>query len=649
MTSEQESQLWAALQEANIPVLLLVLHHLTGDERWLAEPYAPTPTVASDDNDTGGHPAELQAEIRAAAFEVIRGQLGSPEPVTPLSEAETLRALSVSLGETVLPEYAGSMLEESGLRPRLDRIAWTSDRPSRADDFPVIVIGAGMAGIATGVYLDRLGLEYQILERGDDVGGVWRENAYPGAGVDTPCHLYSYSFAQRPSWSRYYAKQEEILNYFRDVAERFGVVERVRFGHRVATLTWDEGSGRWTVCATDADGREHRFVAAVVISCVGLLNEPQVAAVPGADDFEGPAFHSAEWPQDLDLTDRRVAVIGTGASAVQIVPAIADVAKDVTVFQRSPQWLLPNPNYLRETSRATQWLMEHVPTYMAYYRMRLIWMWQDKLLASLHRDPDWAHPERSVNAVNERHRAFIERYVRAQLGDRDDLWDQVVPDYPPYGKRVLMDNRWFEAIQRDDVTLVPHGAQRLEKGAVVSEDGVVHPADVVVWATGFKATEMLRSLEVVGRGGMSLHEVWGVDNPFAYLGLTVPGFPNFFVVGGPNTFLGHGGSAIFTTECGITYIMRTLVEMLEHDVASIDVLPEVADAYARNVDELHEGLIWTHPGMTTWWRNSRGRVVVASPWRGVDYWAMTWEADLSVYRCTPLADVEDVWREAAHA
>jgi 4-hydroxyacetophenone monooxygenase len=649
MTSERDPQLRAALAEANIPVLLLVLRHLSGDRRWLDAPYRPTRAAAGDDNDSGGLADVLQDEIRAAAFDLLRDRTPSSEQIAPLSDEETIRALSVSLGEEVLPEYAGSMLEESGLRPRLDGITWTGQRPSRADDFPVIVIGAGMAGIATGVYLDRLGIDYRILERGDDVGGVWRANTYPGAGVDTPGHLYSYSFAQRPAWTRYYAKQGEILDYFRGVAHERGVQDKVLLSHRVTTATWQEETSRWIVLATGPDGTEQRFEAGAVISCVGLLNEPQVADVPGVESFDGPAFHSAEWDPDVDLTAKRVAVIGTGASAVQIVPAIADVASEVTVFQRSPQWLLPNANYLRETSPATRWLMEHVPTYMAYYRMRLIWMWQDKLLASLHRDPEWEHPDRSVNATNDRHRAFIERYAREQLGDRDDLWDQVVPDYPPYGKRVLMDNRWFEALQRDDVHLVPHGVRRLDQNAIVGDDGETYPADVVVWATGFKATEMLRSYDVIGREGAELQEVWGVDNPFAYLGVTVPGFPNFFIVGGPNTFLGHGGSAIFTTECGITYIMRMLVAMLEKDLASVDVLPEAAEAYVRDVDERHEGLIWTHPGMTTWWRNSRGRVVVASPWRGVDYWEMTREADLSVYRCEPEADRAEAGPGAEHA
>lgn len=635
MPPQTEAALRDALEDANLPVLLLVMRHLTGDARWLEPPYTPSPTIATDDNDTGGHPPELQAEIRAAAFEILRTKLGSsePDPTPDVIGAEVVRALSVSLGEEVPSEYAGSMLEEAGLRPRLEKLGWSGQRPAAADDFSVIVIGAGMAGVAAGVYLDQLGLDYQILERAADVGGVWRENVYPGAGVDTPSHLYSYSFAQNPFWTRYYAKQGELLDYFQDVARKFDVVRNVRFEHAVTHVVWDEASSRWNVRATDSTSTERTFRANVVISCVGLLNEPQVPALPGAEDFRGPAFHSAQWRDDVELAGHRVAVIGTGASAVQIVPEIAEQAAAVSIFQRSPQWLLPNPNYLREMSEGTRWLMANVPLYMAYYRMRLIWMWQDKLLASLHRDPEWDHPERSVNAVNDRHRAFIERYIRRQLGDRQDLYERVVPDYPPYGKRVLMDNRWFETLQRENVQLVPQGVQRLVENGVVTDDGDTREADVIVWATGFKATEMLRSFEVLGRDGTSLHDAWDGDNPTAYLGVAVPGFPNFFIVGGPNTFLGHGGSAIFTTECGLTYITRTLLAMLENGIATVEVKREVADAYTSEVDALHEDLIWTHPGMTTWWRNSRGRVVVASPWRGVDYWAMTREADLSVYDC----------------
>lgn len=628
-----DEQLGEALASANIPTLLLVLAHLTGDRDWLDGRFRPSRTVALDDNDTGGLSAEVRQEVVTAAGAVLRAVRDGQAPLPPSpSDDELVSLLSRSLGEQVPTEYGPSLAEEGGFRSD-SAATWPGPRPAAAEDTHVLVIGAGASGIATAVRLRGLGIPFTVIEKNDAVGGVWFENTYPGAGVDTPAHLYSFSFAPRREWSRYYAKQPEVLDYLTEVATRFDLCRSVRFGTRVRAARWDDAGGVWRVEIEGPNGDRDQLAVRAVISCVGSLNQPAIPELPGRDDFDGPVFHSARWDHTVDLAGKRVAVIGTGATAMQIVPAIVDRAREVEVFQRTPQWVVPNRNYLRGVTDGVRLLMESIPFYAAFYRLRLVWQFQDKLLATLKRDPEWPHPERSVSAANDKHRAFMTRAMEEQLGDdTPSLREIVIPAYPPYSKRILMDNEWIPSIRRDDVSLVPEPVVGFDEKHVLTADGAAHRADVIVFATGFHSRKMLATLDVVGRDGTTLREVWGDDDADAHLGITVPNFPNWFIVGGPQTTPAHGGSAIFISECAANYAVRMIMQIIERGLSSVEVRPEVADGYRARVDAEHERLIWTHPGTTNWYRNARGRVVNALPWRVVDYWEMTREPDLGEYR-----------------
>lgn len=623
-----DEELRTALTSANIPTLLLVLAHLTGDRCWLAEPYRPTRTIALNDNDTGGLPQERQAEVRAAALSVLReirdGRRAVPEPP---GDEQIVEALSVSLGEPVPAEYAEAMAEDGGFR----KPAWLRTPPVRSRRPRVLVIGAGISGVCMGVALRHLGLPFTIVERNDAVGGTWLENSYPGAGVDTPGHLYSFSFAPRWDWARYYPKQSEILEYVQQVARDAGLLPSIRFGTEVVSAVWNEASSTWTVTTRNRAGVEDRQVADVILSAVGLFNKPVVPDLPGLDTFHGPTIHTARWDHSVELTGKRVGVVGTGASAMQVVPAIADQASRVVVFQRSPQWVAPNANYLRDVSDHVRLLMEQVPTYRTWYRLRLMWMFNDKLHPTLQQDPEWPYPERSINAVNDKHRRFLTQHIDSQLKGAEQLRDRVLPNYPPYGKRILMDNDWYATLRRDDVELVASGVAGIDGGAVLTADGDRHEIDVLVLATGFSARRMLFPMDIRGRSGIPLRDQWGDDDARAYLGITVPDFPNLFLLYGPNTNSGHGGSAIFLTECQTNYITGLLRRMAEEDIVALEVRREPYEDYNARVDAAHERMIWTHPGMTTYYRNAAGRVVTNIPWRLVDYWALTRTPNLDDY------------------
>jgi 4-hydroxyacetophenone monooxygenase len=615
-----------AVADGDIPTLLMVLFQLTGDEKWLTAPYRPTPARGLSDHPTGGLSEAHQADVRAAAVTaILRWSEGEPSAVPAPSGDLIDRMMSTCVGEPVPSEY-GLLLAQEMAADQADP-APVPDQPGRAD-FTVAIIGAGVSGMLAGIRLRQHGIRFVIFEKSDGVGGTWLQNRYPGAGVDTPSFLYSFSFFPR-NWTSHFGKRDEILHYLQDLADTFDLKRYVEFQTEVVEAEYLTAQQDWAVTVVSAHRgrRTERFNA--VISAVGLLSVPAVPSLPGTETFRGQLFHSADWPDDLDLDGRDVAVIGTGASAMQIVPAIAPSVASLTVFQRSPQWVAPNSNYFAPVPPALTWLMEHVPFYHRWYRFRLAWVFNDRIHGSLQIDPDWPDPARSLNAVNDRHRQFFIRQIRGELAGRPDLQAKAIPDYPPFGKRMLLDNGWYAALRRDNVELVAEPAVALSADGVRSSSGADYPADVVVLATGFDALNLLHPIVVRGRDRRTLREVWGPDDATAYLGITTPDFPNLFLMYGPNTNSGSGGSYIFIAECQIAYIVDLIVKMLDSGIAVVEPRQDVHDEYNRRVDQAHARMVWAHPGMRTYYRNARGRVVTNSPWRFIDYWQMTRQADLA--------------------
>jgi 4-hydroxyacetophenone monooxygenase len=618
-------RLRAALDVANIPTLLLLLAHLTGDHRWLADPYRPRAGKALDDNDDGGLPATLQREVRAAAHDAILACEAGEFVPADLPAARIADMLGIALVVDVPPEYGPLLAEEMNLVSR------DVELPAPPPGFRVVVIGAGMSGLCTAIKLKAAGIDFVVLEKDSDIGGTWLENVYPGCGVDTPSHFYSFSFAPNSRWSRFFAKRDEVLAYLKSVAERYGVRDSIRFGTEVTRADYDTATATWRVTARAGDGTEMELDAPVLVSAVGMVNRPSIPPIKDLDSFSGPVMHTAQWRPDVELAGKRVAVVGTGASAMQLVPAIADVADRVLVFQRSRQWAVPHPNYGRAVPGGVRYLMDRVPLYGYWYRLRTFWNFGDRLHETLQIDPDWQYPDRSVNEKNERHRVFLTRHIVSELGDRADLVDSCVPDYPPYLKRPLLDNGWFRTVARPDVDLITEPVAAVTADSVVTASGEEHKADVIALATGFRTLQFLWPMEIRGADGRTLRDKWGKDDAQAYLGITVPGFPNFFVINGPNTNAGHGGSAIISTELEVRYVMQALRHLLTSGVASIDVRPDVFSDYNKELDEALSRTIWSHRKGTTYYRNDAGRVVVASPWKYVDYWARTREFDPGDY------------------
>ena len=623
MRADEQQIIAEGVAIANIPVLLLVLVQLTGEMRWLEPPYRVRRIRGMGDNDSGRLPEEIQAEIRDAALEAILAwRNGRPVAIPDPSPELLARMLSWSMGEDVDISFGPLMRAQYGFDNLL-----AEPIENVPDGFSVLIIGAGMHGICAAVNLQAAGIPFTVIERSGAVGGVWHENNYPGAGVDSPSYLYSYTFAPH-DWSMYFSLQEEIAEYFEYVVDCFNLRQSIELGVTVEAASYDSEAQEWAVDVHRFDGTTETLRANVVISAVGSFNPPKIPDIPGADSFAGVSFHTARWRHDVALEGKRVAVVGTGASAMQVCPAIQDDVASLTIFQREKQWAAPFDQYHKPIPEPIRYLLTHLPIYRNWYRTRLGWTFNDRLFDSLHKDPAWAHSDRSLNAVNDAHREFFTEYIHEELGDRTDLLDSVVPTYPPFGKRMLMDNQWFQMLKNPCVTLVADGVREIRPHSIVAADGREFDTDVIVFATGFDVTRFLSSYEVRGRSGRTLRETWDDDNARAYLGTCVPDFPNFFMLCGPNLQAGHGGSFFIVAEMTTRYIIDAIRRMVTDGIGALEVREEPFQVYNDAVDRAHDQMVWTHPGMSTYYRNSRGRVVVIYPFRNLDYFMETGAVDL---------------------
>ena len=619
-----------AVAIANVPALLMLVYQFTGAAQWLEPPYCPTRGKGLLDHDSGGLSEELQLEIRHAAIDAIwQLQLGTAPAVLAPSPELMVRMMRIFMGEDVGPEY-GPMMSSEFAR-RIGALVANEDNTfvEPPKGFTVIVIGTGVAGIAAAEQLERMRIPYVILEKQPDTGGNWWQNTYPGCGVDTPSHLYSFSFSNN-DWKKHFALRDDVQRYLVGALRQVGAERRVRFDTEVIAATYNENTKSWNIDVRSGDGRSETLTASVLISAVGVLNRPKLPKVTGMETFKGTMFHSADWPKNIDVAGKRVVVVGTGASSMQIVSAIGSRAGHLTVFQRSPQWVAPFDKFGLDILDPLRMLIQSCALYRVWYWLRLFWQFGDKVIEALRKDPSWPHPERSVNVRNDAHREYFTRYMMDELGDRKDLFDKALPDYPPFGKRILLDNGWYRTLRSKNVTLVAEAVSEVRENSIVGASGEAYDADIIIWATGFDVARFVSSMDVRGIGEVSLREAWNDDDPRAYLGISVPGFPNFLMLGGPHSFPGSG-SFMFFMEVQMRYIRQLLEQMFEKGIAALDAREEANDKYNELVDERHAQTVWTHPGMSTYYKNSKGRVVFVMPFLNVEYWDMVKKVNLDDY------------------
>ncbi|WP_157216415.1 flavin-containing monooxygenase [Flavisphingomonas formosensis] len=617
---EDDAFIRKALEAASTPALLATLIHLTGDPALLNERFRPTPTMGTA---FGTLPAEAHAElIDRAVAELGRLRDGPREPLRKPSADQIQRVIAFVLGQDVPGEYTPFAMDELGIEPL------PTPKMSPPPGFHALIVGAGMSGLLAAIKLDQAGIAWTIVEKNPDVGGTWFENRYPGVRVDSPNHNYAYSFAPNHDWSHYFSQGAEILAYFRSIADRFGLRERIRFGTELVEARFDEDAGLWRAALAGPDGRE-TVEANILISAVGQLNRPRLPDIPGIADFAGPMMHSAQWDPSVDFAGKRVAMIGTGASAMQIVPELARIAEHVTVFQRHAPWITPQSVYRKPVEEGKSWLLGHVPHYARWYRFLLFYATADQVHPATQVDPDWPDHDRSISAMSGMVRDGLEAMFRQQTEGRPDLYEKVIPVFPPFGSRMLVDDgTWLATLRRDNVTLVTDGIDHVEADGVVDGKGIMHEVDVLALATGFHANRFLWPMEIYGREGRSLAALWG-DEPRAHLGVTVPGFPNLFILYGPGTNLAFGGSIIFTVECQVRMMLDALARMVEGGGTTIECDAASYDAHVAELSAMLATSVWAHPEARNWYRNRRGVVVNTMPFRLIDYW--TWTKSVAPY------------------
>jgi cation diffusion facilitator CzcD-associated flavoprotein CzcO len=465
------------------------------------------------------------------------------------------------------------------------------------EEHDIVIVGSGFSGLGMAIRLNQAGIsDFVVLERADEVGGTWQANTYPGCACDVPSHLYSFSFAPNPEWTQTYSPQPEIWDYLQRCADAFGVRPHIRLSTAVESATWLGEARRWEIETSQGTLR-----ARVVVAGMGPLTEPRIPDLPGLDTFEGATFHSARWDHDFAFAGKRVASIGTGASAIQYVPAIQPQVEQLHVFQRTPPWVLPHSN--RAIARRERRVYRRLPAAQRLVRGG-VYAGRELLVLGFVFSP-------KLMRVVER---IARRHMRSQISD-PALLEQVTPDYTIGCKRILPSNHWYRALTRPNVELVTAGVREVRKNSIVDADGVERPVDAIVFGTGFHVTDIPAAQRVRGRGGTLLDDVWH-GSPRAYLGSSIAGFPNLFFLLGPNTGLGHS-SMVYMIESQVAHVMAALGHMRSRGAETIEIRPEAQERYNAELDAKLEGTVW-NTGCASWYLDHTGRNATIWPdwtWR----------------------------------
>jgi 4-hydroxyacetophenone monooxygenase len=612
----QIDELRANLRQADPGVLVAVLAQLTGDPA-VVDRFAPNVTHVPDPPERAG---VTDPETAARLVEEIVAALRAPRPADALPADDPglfARVAPVALGGDIGPEYLQLLLEQGGFQPSQPVLPRTAKLP---DDFRVVIIGAGIAGITAALACAEADIGYQIIERNAEVGGTWFTTTYPGIGVDTPSAYYSLSRDINGDWSSYYPQGAEYQAYLVGVADKNDLRAHTRFGTEVRALWWEEQRQQWQIHSVGPDGSRNISYANVVIPAAGYLNRPRWPDLVGIETFTGVSVHSAQWDPELDLTGKRVGIIGAGCTAVQIVDACVDQIGHLTVFQRQPHWVAPRRRASDEVPAYRRWLGTHLPYYANWVRLKSYWGTSDNNYPVILHDADWAAEHLSISPANDVLLQMCLNYIDDVFGAGSELARKVTPDFAPYGKRIIRDpGGYYAALARDHVDVETSEPARVNETGIVTADGRQIDLDVIIYATGYYL-DFLSTVDIRGHGGKTLRDEWG-DIPRAYRGGMVPGFPNMFISSAPNYSPGHGAGHNFGVEVMVHYVMECLQLMALRKAATIQVTQRAYDDYVTAIDEAMARTVWCHtPSAHTYYRSEGGRIVTAFPYRLVDFW-----------------------------
>jgi len=628
LMGQSDESLWAAVLAAEIHPLLCALALMTDDDALIDPRFSPLVELpAAGPPPHWGLSEPLVEAARRVAFEHLRKFRDRPpdsghEPSPAILEKTLEFAIGRDHGVS-----SALIRRELDLPHDCDAPDWRLNELAPGRRFRVAIIGAGMSGILVAHRLQQAGIDYTVFEKSDNVGGTWQQNTYPGCRLDTPNFAYSYAFAQNPRWPSEFSEQRDILKFFEQLGRQFAITDRVRLETEVLSARYQEETAQWQLRVKRTGGvtEEHFFEA--VLSAVGQLGRPKIPAIPGAEKFAGATWHTARWNHEVSLKGKRVGVIGTGASAYQVVPAILSEVDSVVIFQRHPPWMLPTPRYHEPITAAHQRLLGGLPHYARWLRFFQVWATIRGRWDLVRVDEAYQHPV-AVSAANEALRQALLQQIERHYAGRPDLLRSQVPDYPPGAKRMLRDNGVWPAALKDPKVFVetrPITALS-ESGVTVAEDGGdqgnQHPLDVIIYATGFRASEFLAPMQITGIQGKNLHE-WWAGEARAYLGMCMPGFPNFFCMYGPNTNLVVHGSLILFAESSAHYILQCLRMLLTEKRQSMAVTEEAFRSFNEMIDRENALMAWGASSVSSWYKNDSGRVTQNWPLSIDTFYTMT--------------------------
>jgi len=624
-----ESFLRAAVDRAEPAALRMALFQATGDPAISAIPLEHT-VVRGGAGALPVVPEHYREQLKEAAVRFLRDR--AAEFVTRVPDAAEIDELiQLAHGEPISPESLEARRDLLAFAPYTRQTKPPADGVRVPEGFRVLVVGAGFSGIAIGVQLGLLGIPYTILERRQEAGGVWSVNTYPDARVDTLSATYQFSFEKNYPWSEHFARQGEVRGYLEDVARKHGVHDHMRFGHEVVRAEWYDDEAEWELTVRVGGGAEQTMRAPVVVSAAGLFSLPRDLTLPGVEDFAGEIVHTTAWGEGRDLAGKRVGVIGNGSTGVQLLAAVAREAEHVSVFQRTPQWISPREKYGAPLSPEEQWLLDSMPYYWHWSRYIAVIPLLDAY-GLLQADEEWIAAGGRVNERNDTLREVLIGYIESQVGDRADLVERLVPDYAPIARRPVVDNGWYAALTRDDVSLVTDPIERMTPAGIRTADGIEHELDLVIAAIGFQTDRYLCSTDYRGRGGEPLHARWAERGAEAYIGMTVPGFPNMFVLYGPNSQPVSGANTLpMWFEVWSSYIAQCLLAMFERGARRIEVRKDVCDDYNERLQARARELVYlTDEGLpdSNYYVNAHGKLGVNVSWDFEEYHRLCAHPDL---------------------
>jgi 4-hydroxyacetophenone monooxygenase len=621
-----EERAWRAVRLADANVLRMALYQLTGDPQLAAMRVETVPVR------NGAMTAYALAEAhhrivqeKAVAF------LRNPQSAPAWSNDSVREMMTLFSGVPLTDDQFRLGLEELALVEFPREVKWSNGEkaPRGVGNITVAIVGAGISGLAVAFALRRLGIPFVIIERQGDVGGTWQLNTYPDARVDTSSYLYQYKFEKRYPWPEFYASQASMLGYLRHIADKYEIRPHILFSTKLKEAAWSESDSRWRLGLEDPRGQRREIKANFLVSASGLFSVPNFPDIPGIEGFQNKMLHTASWDHSYNFTGKKIALIGNGSSGAQIMPRLAAKATSLTVYQRTPSWIVEMKGYKSPVPDDLKWLHQTMPFYWN-------WLSYSSYVTTLGLQPaqtldaEWRKRGGLVSEKNDALRAALESYIRLKLAGKPDLIEKSIPRYAPLARRLVIDNGWYDALLRSNVELVTSAITRISPRGVVTAEGLEREFDLIVLGAGFKTSRYLWPVRYVGKDGATLENLWAADGARANLGMTMPGFPNFFMMYGPNS-QPRTGSFMSWAEIWARYCVRLIVAMIETGASSIECKPEAFERFNREMDDEGRKIIWEAEGGSGYYVNEYGRSGVNMPWLVEEYHRRVSQPDLDEF------------------